>query len=134
MTLQAFSDVLFQERRLLEMLLFKLETEHVLLETGRTRWLAFASREVDMVLDELNKVELARSVTLAGLIPELGLGHDATLARVVESTTAPWDTIFAEHQKELRSLMGQVLDSAESSKSRLREGYNSIRMALEATG
>ncbi|HEV7888474.1 MAG TPA: hypothetical protein VGO92_13020, partial [Acidimicrobiales bacterium] len=69
MTIQDFSEVLFQERRVLELLLFKLEEEQLLLEMGRSRWLALASREVETVLDELNKVELARSVAFAGVAP-----------------------------------------------------------------
>ncbi|MDQ1438248.1 MAG: hypothetical protein QOK43_1877 [Acidimicrobiaceae bacterium] len=134
MSLQAFSDVLFQERRLLELLLFKLETERLLLDAGRTRWLAHASREIDTLLDELNKVELARSVTLAQVAPELGLGPDATLSTVASTVPSPWGGIFAEHRDDLQSLMGDVLAAAESSRHLLREGYDSIRQALEATG
>ena len=133
MSLQAFSDILFQERRVLELLLFKLETERLLLDSGSDRWLALAAREVDAVADELNKVELARSVTMAQAAPELGLGPDATLTTVVAAVPPPWDILFAEHQKELRSLMTEVLAASESSRHLLREGYDSIRMALEAT-
>jgi hypothetical protein len=142
MSLRAFSEVLFQERRVLELLLFKLETERMLLDAGMERWLALASREVDTVLDELNKVELARSVVLAQAAPELGLdvgvngegGAGATLASVVAVVPPPWDTMFAEHQRVLKSLMGEVLLAAESSRHLLRQGYDSIRLALEATG
>lgn len=134
MTLQAFSEVLFQERQVLELLLFKLETERMLLDGGQERWLPMASREVDTVLDELNKVELARSVVLAQVAPELGLGPDATLASVVGVVPSPWDSVFGDHQRELKTLMGDVLAAAESSSHLLRQGYDSIRMALEATG
>lgn len=132
--LQAFSDVLMQERRVLELLLFKLETERLLLDTGRDRWLTLASREVDTVLDELNKVELARSITMAQIAPELGLDSSATLATVVETVPTPWDVIFTEHQRELKSMMVEVLAAAESSRHLLRQGYDSIRLALEAAG
>ena len=134
MGLQSFSEVLFQERRLLELLLFKLDEQQLLLETGRTRWLALASREVDTVLDELNKVELARSVAFAAVAPELGLGDDAQLSSVVASVGSPWESVFADHHRELKSLMTEVLDAAASSKSLLRDGYDTILQALEATG
>ena len=133
MSLQALSEVLFQERRVLELLVFKLDTERLLLDAGRERWLALASREVDTVLDELNKVELARSVTMAQAAPDLGLGPEATLATLVAAVPAPWGPLFAEHQKELQALMHEVLAASESSRHLLREGYDSIRMALEAT-
>jgi hypothetical protein len=134
MAFQAFSDVLFQERRLLELLLFKLEEEELVLESGRTRWLALASREVETVLDELNKVELARSVAFANLAPEMGLGLDANLATLTAHAPPPWDSVFIEHHKELTTLMREVLDMAASSQTLLREGYDAIRQALEATG
>jgi hypothetical protein len=134
MTIQDFSEVLFQERRVLELLLFKLEEEQLLLEMGRSRWLALASREVETVLDELNKVELARSVAFAGVAPELGLGDEAKLSSVVDVVASPWDTVFADHYAALTGLMGEVLDAAASSRTLLREGYDAIRQALEATG
>jgi hypothetical protein len=134
MSLQAFSDVLFQERRLLELLLFKLEEEHLVLQSGKTRWLNHASGEVETVLDELNKIELTRSVAFAGVAPELGLGPDATLGSLVAAAPVPWGAVFAEHHVELRTLMGEVLETAESSRDMLRDGYDTIRQALEATG
>ena len=134
MPLQALSDALFHERRLLELLLFKLDEERLLLESGHTRWLALASREVETVLDELNKVELARSVAFAGVAPGLGLAPGANLVSVIDAVEPPWDTVFAEHHKELRALMTEVLDAAATSNGLLREGYETIRQALEATG
>src|SRR4051812_39244560 len=44
MALTEVSNVLWRERELLEMLLFKLEEEQLLLTAGRTRWLPHATR------------------------------------------------------------------------------------------
>jgi hypothetical protein len=134
MALQAFSDVLFQERRLLELLLFKLDEERLVLEAGRTRWLALASREVETVLDELNKVELARSVAFAKLAPELGLGDGANLADVTAAVPSPWEAVFADHHQGMKALMTEVVEAAQSSQTLLRQGYETIVQALEATG
>jgi len=131
-TLQHFSTVLFRERHLLELLLFKLEEEDLLLEAGRTRWLTHASREVETVLDELAKVELARAAALAAAGPEIGVGDAVTLAEVVEAAPAPWDGIFAEHQQVLQRLSAQVLQMAASNRAQLRQGYEVIRTALTA--
>ncbi|HUX71839.1 MAG TPA: flagellar protein FlgN, partial [Cellulomonadaceae bacterium] len=43
MGLMQLSDVLWQERHLLELLLFKLEEEQMILTSGRTRWLGHAT-------------------------------------------------------------------------------------------
>ena len=56
--LQGVSNILWRERNLLELLAFKLEAERLLARAGRTRWLAKADHEVEMVIDELKAVEL----------------------------------------------------------------------------
>ncbi|MEO2104538.1 MAG: flagellar export chaperone FlgN, partial [Actinomycetota bacterium] len=55
------SNILWRERQLLELLQFKLEVEQSLLATGRTRWLSHATREIEMLIDEVKQVELARA-------------------------------------------------------------------------
>ena len=131
MSLQDFSTVLFRERHLLELLLFKLEEEELLLAAGRTRWLSHASREVETVLDELAAAELSRATALHDVAAELGLSPDsATLGSVVGSAPTPWDGIFSEHQEALRGLTGEVLDTAAANRQQLREGYDVIRRAL----
>ena len=50
MSLTEVSSILWRERELLELLLFKLEEEQLLLAAGRSRWLGHATREVEMVL------------------------------------------------------------------------------------
>jgi FlgN protein len=134
MALQAFSDVLFQERRLLELLLFKLDEERLILEAGQTRWLALASREIETVLDELNKVELARSVAFAELATELGLDDTANLATLTAAVPSPWESVFADHHQGMKTLMTEVVEAAQTSQTLLREGYETILQALDATG
>ena len=56
------SAVLWRERQLLELLLFKLEEEQLVLSSGRTRWLGHATREVEQVLDQIRTAELGRSM------------------------------------------------------------------------
>jgi len=58
MGLRDVSAILWRERHLLELLLFKLDEEQLVLAAGRTRWLARATREVEMVLEEIRQTEL----------------------------------------------------------------------------
>ena len=53
MALSDVSNILWRERQLLELLVFKLEEEQLVLAAGRTRWLAHATREVENVLGEI---------------------------------------------------------------------------------
>src|SRR5688572_9487932 len=73
MGLRDVSAVLWKERHLLELPLFKLEEEQLLLAAGRNRWLPRATREVEMVLEELRHTELERAVEVERVSAELGL-------------------------------------------------------------
>ncbi len=61
MSLIELSSVLWRTRELMELLLFKLEEEQVLLASGRSRWLAHATREVEMVLEQMRETEVIRA-------------------------------------------------------------------------
>ena len=49
--------------------LFKLEEEQLVLAGGRTRWLAHATREVEMVLEQIRRTEVMRAADWLGLVP-----------------------------------------------------------------
>src|SRR6476646_5015881 len=66
MSLSEVSNILWRERRLLDLLVFKLEEERFVLESGRMRWLTHATREVEKVLEEINRIELERAMAVAG--------------------------------------------------------------------
>ena len=71
--LNEVSTVLWRERQLLELLVFKLEEEQLLLNAGKARWVNHASREVEIVLDQLRAAELLRAVKVEAAAEELGL-------------------------------------------------------------
>ena len=73
MGLNELSTALWRERELLEMLLFKLEEEELVLTSGRTRWLGRASREVESVLDQIRGVELGRAIEADDAAREVGI-------------------------------------------------------------
>ncbi|RZI81075.1 MAG: flagellar protein FlgN, partial [Microbacterium sp.] len=56
---------LWRERELLEMLIFKLEEQRLLLESGGMRWIHFATREIEQVLERLRESGLGREVEVA---------------------------------------------------------------------
>src|SRR6478736_3999884 len=66
MSLSEVSNILWRERQLLELLVFKLEEEQLVLASGRTRWLSHATREVETILEEIKRVELERAMAVAG--------------------------------------------------------------------
>ena len=83
MGLNELSGVLWRERQLLELLLFKLEEEQLILTSGRTQWLGHATREVESVLDQIRTAELGRAMEAEEAARQLGLepGMRAAQAR-----------------------------------------------------
>src|ERR1700759_1692858 len=73
------SSILWREREMLELLLFKLEEEQLVLAAGRTRWLAPATGEVEMVPAQIGQNALLRAAEVAVLGTELGLGPSPSL-------------------------------------------------------
>jgi hypothetical protein len=111
--LREVSDVLWRERRLLELLEFKLEEEHLLAEAGRVRWLARATREVAAVRAELRQAELARALVVQAAAGELGVPAHITLKHLANAAPEPWDGILSRHRHALLRSAREVIRLAE---------------------
>ena len=116
--LRDVSNILWRERNLLELLAFKLDSERLLARAGRTRWLARADHEVEMVLGELKAVELERGIQVQALVDELGLGTEPTLQAFADRVPTEWAGIFADHRRALLELARDVDRSARRSRRR----------------
>src|ERR1051325_10687087 len=79
MSLSELSNILWRERRLLELLAFKLEEERLVLASGSTRWLPRASGEVDAIIEEIKHVRLERAICVADVGAEVGIADVPTL-------------------------------------------------------
>lgn len=124
----ALSSVLWKERELLELLLFKLEEEHLLIAAGRARWLVRAGREVDLVLDRIKQTELERAVVIEHAAA--GDAGAATLDALVETATAPWRQVFEQHRAALLSLTDEIRVTADLHQEALARGHEVTRTAL----
>jgi glycine/D-amino acid oxidase-like deaminating enzyme len=130
--LTELSNLLWRQRQLLDLLQFKLDEECLLLETGHDRWLAHATREVELVLDEISRVEMARALELAAVAPELGLSVQPTLADLAPAVPAPWDALFHDHRAALRLAVEEVVDAASRLRPLLVRGRENTVAALRA--
>jgi hypothetical protein len=134
MALNDVSNILWRERNLLELLVFKLEEEQLVLASGRTRWLAHATREVDTVLEEIKRVELERSVEVQGVAGEMGISSSPSLRELAELTPAPWNKIFDEHRRALLELAQEIDSVAKANRDLLSRGHQAAREALATIG
>ena len=134
MGLSEVSNILWQERQLLELLLFKLEEEQLVLASGRARWLNHATREVEMVLEEIKRAELNRAIQVDGLAAEMGLGSGPSLRELAELVPSPWNNILEQHRRAFLTVTQEVLALAQLNRDLLSRGQRATREALSWLG
>jgi hypothetical protein len=132
MGLADLSSILWREREMLELLLFKLEEEQLVLAAGRTRWLAHATREVEMVLEQIRHTEVLRAAEVEVVGAELGLGSNPSLTQLAEAVDAPWSDLFRDHRKTFLALTAEISTLAEANRDLLSAGQRAVREAMLA--
>jgi hypothetical protein len=130
-SLSDISNALLREQALLEMLLFKLEEEHLVLATGRTRWLAAATREVEAVLAEIRRCELVRATLVAAVSPSLQLSENPSLRELAEAAPEPWDFVLDQHRRSFLEIADEIGAQANANKQLLNRGAAATRDLLE---
>lgn len=124
------SDVLWQERRLLELLLFKLEEEQMILTSGRARWLGHATREVEAVLDQIREAELGRTIESEEAAAELGLEPGTSLLALSQRAPAPWNDLLVSHRDAFVSLTSEIAELANGNRELLAMSHRATQETL----
>jgi hypothetical protein len=118
---QELSTLLWRERELLELLMFKLEEEKLLLTAGKSRWLPFATREVEQVLERLRENGLERAMEVAAVGDEWGTGDNATLRSIIAGApTEAWRDNFNGHLVALTELAASIAELRDANVQYLR--------------
>ncbi len=136
MALSRLSDVLWTERHLLELLLFKLEEEQLVLSSGRTRWLGHATREVETVLEEIRDAELGRATEADAAANMLGLPAGITLLEMSEHAPAPWNDLLRAHRDAFVTLTAEISQLADGNRELLAMSHRATQetiMSLQET-
>ncbi len=134
MALSDASNILWRERQLIELLVFKLEEEQLIFAAGRNRWLARATREVESVVAEIRRVELEWAVQVADAGHELGIADAPTLRELSSMTPTPWDGIFSEHRHALLALAEEIDKITKTNRELMQRGHDAARGTLGAGG
>lgn len=133
-TLTALSDLssgLWRIQELLELLTYKLEVQHVLVETGRTRWMSRSTREIEIVLREMREAELMRAVDAGPVCEALGLPQDTPLSEIAEAAPPPWDDVLREHRSALTQATTALSSLSKSNSNMLEASYRAVQDALD---
>jgi hypothetical protein len=134
MGLSEVSNILWRERQLLELLLFKLEVEQLLLVNSRTQWLSHAAKEIDDLLDAIRMAELARAMEVESLASDLGLPENASLRELAESAPAPWAHILDEHRQAFLVSTERINGLAASNRELIARGQREVHDTLAWLG
>lgn len=138
MGVQDLSAMLWRERELLELLIFKLEEEQLLLAAGKSRWIQHATREVEQVMDSLRTTGLARAVEVATAAAEWGTDEGATLRELAaHAPTEAWAGIFADHRQAMSESTRQIRALRDANEQVLRTAIRASQEMLagaELTG
>jgi hypothetical protein len=110
-TSAGFADItslLWREREALQLLLFKLLEEQLILQSGQTRWLARANQEIEVAVAQLRGADLSRAVEAEAVAGQLGLPFSPSLAELTNAAPEPWATMFADHRDALLKLTQEL--------------------------
>ena len=118
---------LWRERELLELLLFKLEEQELLLAAGRSRWMHFATREIEQALEALRTAGISRVVEAESVAAEWGAPEGASIRQLIASAPeGAWSDVLSEHLQALTTLTDEI--------GRLRDlNSEQLRAAMRAT-
>src|SRR3954451_20929347 len=130
MALADLASILWREREMLELLLFKLEEEQLVLAGGRTRWLAHATREVEVVLEEIRHTEVIRAIEVDEIAVALGLGPNPSLSALADASPVPWPELLHQHRKAFLTLPAEVSALAEPNRDLLAIGARAARETM----
>lgn len=135
MSANDLSNLLWRERELLELLVFKLEEEQLLLTAGRSRWLPQATREVEAVLARIRLAGVERAVEASGVAIEWGLPEDATLRRLAQAAPSDtWRDILEAHLAALTTLTVQITEVRDTNLTYLRAATRATQETLATVG
>ncbi|MGN6444762.1 flagellar protein FlgN [Amnibacterium sp.] len=135
MGVNELSTLLWRERELLELLVFKLEEEQLLLTAGRSKWLQHATREVEQVLGHLRTTGIERTVEAASVAAAWGVPEDATLRQLAEAApNDAWRDVLLSHLTALTALTAQIADVRDTNLSYLRAATRATQETLATVG
>ncbi|WP_284982021.1 hypothetical protein [Arthrobacter sp. efr-133-TYG-118] len=117
------SAMLWRERRQLELLLYRLETQLLHVRAGNWDWLKFTAADVEKVLENLRFDTLAQNIESSALAIEWRLPANATLP-IIASVAPPgiWPELLQDHHRELVLLLNHVETTAAANVEALLTG------------
>lgn len=129
--LDDLASTLARERRLLEVLLFRLVELRLLMAAGEDRFLGWAADEVERATRRVREAELARATVVAGLPSARGGTDEPTLAEIIAEAPEPWATILGELRADLETTVAEISETTRVNRRLAEGGLERVRTVLE---
>lgn len=130
---EELTTLLWRERELLDLLVFKLDEEHLILQSGKTRWLDHATREVEHVMNRFRAASLERTAAASSVALAWSLPEDASLQDLAAAAAdGPWGGILSDHFAALTTQVDQIRSLRDTNLQFLRAGLISAQETVAA--
>ena len=127
--MEALVSLLTRERLLVELLVFKLVSLRQLLLAGETRFLPWASEEVDRATVAVRDIELERAVLVIALGAERGMDEPA-LGDLIKDAPDPWRSLLEDAHEGLRTHAREVAELLQTTRRLAEVGARSLAEAM----
>ena len=131
--LEALADTLWAERRVVEVLLFKLVTAKLVLEASERRFVTLAMDEVQHMLGTLRSSEVQRSAALEPVAAAWGCPpDDLTLSELANRSPSPMDAVFRDHHEAFLEMAVEIEETARTNSRLASASLTDVRSTLDA--
>lgn len=106
---ESLIEILHQERRVLERLMYRLAEASLLVEARQDRYLALASDDVSYIEAQLGEVEMLRAILVAGIAKTWDVAEDELSLSIIIQRADPAHALILERELDLlRSLTSEI--------------------------
>lgn len=126
---------LMRERDLLELLLFKLDVQQMLLASGRNRWIAHSVSEIERVTGAMPTAALARDTLVVAVAEEWGAPEATTLRELIDAApTDAWRDVLTGHLTAMTALADEIEQLKKVNEQRLRAAIRVTQETIAGLG
>ena len=114
-------ELLWQERRLLERLDYRLLAQHAVIASGDTRWLKRSDADVRTAVADLHRHEVLRAAETERLLRSLRRPSNTSLTELAAAAPMPWTIMLDDHRVAMRELANEIRSTAARTVTLLEE-------------
>lgn len=130
-SIEPLFEILHQERRVLERLVYRLSEARLLIDARKDRFLAPSTDDVAIIESQLGEVELLRAILITGLAEQWEVDPDQVTLRTIIQGAAPGHRELLERElDQLRSLTQEVEGLKHDISTKTRERLEATQVAL----